>query len=145
MSTTFDTLAAARAAVVAQAEGQVIVDSAFNLDAERAADFYEAVIEAAAEDVFRNGADVQAAIESAVQFFEAGLNADARIAAEQAEYVAALQPTYTVRPLGSTSWAAGITDIKAAFEAKRAAEAAGLRNVAVIDDMTGEIVEHIYG
>ena len=48
--------------------------------------------------------------------------------------------TYTVRPLGCTSWQDGIETIDEALASARDAREQGLHSVVIVDDVTGEIV-----
>jgi len=49
--------------------------------------------------------------------------------------------TYTVRPLGGTAWEERIVSLDAAHESAREARDRGLRNVVIVDDATGAVVD----
>lgn len=49
--------------------------------------------------------------------------------------------TYTVRPLGCTAWEEGIKTLARARASAARARSAGLAQVVVVDDETGQIVE----
>lgn len=49
--------------------------------------------------------------------------------------------TYTVRPLGCTSWEDGLQTIDDARRSREEAKSAGLRQVIIVEDDSGAIVE----
>ena len=60
---------------------------------------------------------------------------------ERGEWYLAQHETFTVRPLGGTAWSTGVESLQLARQHASGARGAGLRQVVIVRDSDGAVVE----